>query len=80
VNCELPPAIAQQGRRKGTTKVESPAKGEVGYTPINSEERNLFFRFIVNRYEKACTIKTSNKAFSEWTEIFHDTVIVGDPG
>ena len=49
---------------------------EVGYTPINREECNLFFRFIANRYEKASTIITSNKAFSDWTELFHDPVIV----
>jgi DNA replication protein DnaC len=49
---------------------------EVGYTPINREECNLFFRFIADRYEKASTIITPNKAFSDWTELFHDPVIV----
>lgn len=49
---------------------------EVGYTPITREECNLFFRFIANRYEKASTIITSNKAFSDWTEMFHDPIIV----
>ena len=49
---------------------------EVGYTPINREECNLFFRFVANRYEKASTVITSNKAFSDWTELFHDPVIV----
>jgi DNA replication protein DnaC len=49
---------------------------EVGYTPIDREECNLFFRFIANRYEKSSTIITSNKAFSDWTELFHDPVIV----
>ena len=49
---------------------------EVGYTPINREECNLFFRFIANRYEKASTVITSNKAFSDWTELFHDQIIV----
>ena len=49
---------------------------EVGYTPISREECNLFFRFIANRYEKSSTIITSNKAFSDWTELFHDPVIV----
>ena len=49
---------------------------EVGYTPINREEGSLFFRFIANRYEKASTVITSNKAFSDWTELFHDPVIV----
>jgi DNA replication protein DnaC len=49
---------------------------EVGYTPIDRDECNLFFRFIANRYERASTIITSNKAFSDWTELFHDHVIV----
>lgn len=49
---------------------------EVGYTPINREECNLFFRFIANRYEKASTVITSNKAFSDWTELFHDPIII----
>jgi len=49
---------------------------EVGYTPVSREECNLFFRFVANRYEKASTIITSNKAFSDWTELFHDPVIV----
>ena len=49
---------------------------EVGYTPRDREECNLFFRFIANRYEKASTIVTSNKAFSDWAELFHDPVIV----
>ena len=49
---------------------------EVGYTPIDREECNLFFRFVANRYEKASTVLTSNKAFSDWTELFHDPVIV----
>ena len=49
---------------------------EVGYTPISREECNLFFRFVTKRYEKASTIITSNKAFSDWTELFHDPIIV----
>jgi len=49
---------------------------EVGYTPITREECNLFFRFIANRYEKTSTIITSNKAIGDWTELFHDPIIV----
>lgn len=49
---------------------------EVGYTPINREECNLFFSFIAGRYERASTIITSNKAFLEWEELFHDPVVV----
>jgi DNA replication protein DnaC len=49
---------------------------EVGYAPITREECNLFFRFIANRYEKSSTMITSNKAFADWTELFHDPIIV----
>ena len=49
---------------------------EVGYTPIDREQCNLFFRFIATRYEKNSTIITSNKAFTDWAELFHDPIIV----
>ena len=49
---------------------------EVGYTPINREECNLFYRFITTRYEKNSTIITSNKSFTDWTELFHDPIII----
>jgi len=37
---------------------------------------NLFFRFIANRYEKASTIISSKKTFSEWTDLYQDEVVV----
>lgn len=49
---------------------------EVGYTPITREECHLFYRFIATRYERSSTIITSNKAFGDWQELFHDPVIV----
>lgn len=49
---------------------------EVGYTPVNRDECHLFFQFISYRYERSSTIITSNKAFTEWTELFEDPVIV----
>ena len=49
---------------------------EVGYTPIDREECHLFHRFIATRYEKASTIITSNKTFNDWSELFHDPIIV----
>jgi len=49
---------------------------EVGYTPVNRDECHLFFQFISYRYERSSTIITSNKAFSEWTELFEDPIIV----
>jgi len=38
--------------------------------------RRIFYRFIATRYEKASTVITSNKAFGDWAELFHDPVIV----
>jgi len=66
----------KRGRGRGYYKSSLVIVDEVGYTPIDREECNLFFRFIANRYEKASTIITSNKSFSQWTELFHDPVIV----
>ncbi len=48
---------------------------EIGYLPMNREEASLFFRLVTRRYEKASTILTSNKSFSDWGEIFGDQVI-----
>jgi DNA replication protein DnaC len=49
---------------------------EVGYTPIDRKECYLFFRFICRRDEKASLVITSNKAFTEWAELFEDPVLV----
>ena len=48
---------------------------EVGYMPISRQEAHLFFQFISRRYERASTIITSNKSFTEWEEMFGDPVI-----
>lgn len=48
---------------------------EVGYFPVTSQEAYLFFQFISYRYERSSTIITSNKSFTDWQELFGDTVI-----
>lgn len=48
---------------------------EVGYMPISRQEAHLFFQFISRRYERASTVITSNKSFTEWEEMFGDPVI-----
>ncbi len=48
---------------------------EIGYLPMAREESSLFFRLINRRYERACTILTSNKSFMDWGEVFGDQVI-----
>ena len=48
---------------------------EVGYMPISRQDAHLFFQFVCRRYERASTVITSNKSFSEWEELFGDPVI-----
>lgn len=43
---------------------------EIGYMPIDQDSANLFFQLIAKRYEKHCTIITTNTPFSKWGEIF----------
>jgi DNA replication protein DnaC len=68
--------IGSKGRHRGHFKSALVIVDEVGYTPVSREECHLFFRFISHRYERASTIITSNKSFSDWAELFHDPVIV----
>lgn len=48
---------------------------EVGYLPIDVEAANMLFQLINKRYEKTSTIITTNKPFSEWGELFGDSMI-----
>ena len=64
------------GRSRSHYKSSLVVVDEVGYTPVTREECHLFYRFVATRYEKASTIITSNKAFNDWEELFHDPIIV----
>ena len=48
---------------------------EVGYLTIDKEGSNLLFQLINKRYENSSTIITTNKPFSEWGEVFGDSVL-----
>jgi len=48
---------------------------EIGYLPISKEEANKFFKLISELYEQTSIIITSNKGFSEWTEILGEQEI-----
>lgn len=48
---------------------------EVGYLPLDVESANMLFQLISKRYEKNCTIITTNKPFSKWNEIFGDVTV-----
>jgi DNA replication protein DnaC len=48
---------------------------EIGYLPVTPGGGNLFFQLVNARYEKGAMILTSNRGFSEWGEIFGDSVV-----
>lgn len=48
---------------------------EIGYTPIDRKEANLFFNLISELYEKQSIIITSNKNFESWAEMMGDGVM-----
>jgi len=48
---------------------------EIGYTPIEKREANLFFNLISDLYERVSVIITSNKSFESWAEMMGDEVL-----
>jgi len=48
---------------------------EIGYTPIEKREANLFFNLISELYDKVSLIVTSNKSFESWAEMMGDSVM-----
>lgn len=48
---------------------------EIGYLPLQRQESHLFFQLVSRRYERASTVFTSNKSYSEWGEVLGDNVI-----
>jgi DNA replication protein DnaC len=48
---------------------------EIGYTPIERKEANLFFNLISEMYERKSIIITSNKSFEGWAEMMGDEVM-----
>jgi len=48
---------------------------EIGYTPIERREANLFFSLISELYEMSSIIITSNKGFDSWAEMLGDEVM-----
>ena len=61
-----------ENRLKNYSKYKLLIIDEVGYLPLDIESANMLFQLISKRYEKSCTIITTNKPFSKWNEIFGD--------
>ena len=48
---------------------------ELGYLPFEPNAAHLFFQLISRRYERGAMLLTSNRAVSEWGQVFGDPVV-----
>jgi len=48
---------------------------EIGYTPIEKKEANLFFSLISELHERNSIVITSNKSFDAWAEMMGDSIM-----
>jgi DNA replication protein DnaC len=48
---------------------------EVGYLPLARADANLVFQLVARRYERGSILLISNKAFSDWGQMFGDEVL-----
>lgn len=48
---------------------------ELGYLPLEPNAAHLFFQLVTRRYERGSILLTSNRAPSEWGEVFGDPVV-----
>ena len=75
---QLKKALAEnrlETRLKHFSKYKVLIIDEIGYLPIDTDAANLFFQLISKRYEKHCTIITTNSNFSKWSDIFGSAAI-----
>jgi DNA replication protein DnaC len=49
---------------------------EVGYLSYSNQHADLLFELLNRRYEKKCTLVTTNRAFSQWHEVFPNAACV----
>ena len=48
---------------------------ELGYLPVDQASANWIFEVVSRRYEKGSIILTSNRGFSDWGQVFADSVV-----
>ena len=48
---------------------------EIGYLPLARADANMVSQLVARRYERGSILLTSNKAFSEWGQVFGDDVL-----
>jgi len=64
-----------QFRLSRLTKSDLVIIDEIGYTPIERNEANLFFTFVSDLYERTSIVVISNKGFDSWAELLGDEVM-----
>lgn len=48
---------------------------ELGYLPIEPDAAHVLFQLVSRRYERGSILLTSNRAVSEWGDVFGDPVV-----
>ena len=48
---------------------------ELGYLPLDQASANWILEVISRRYEKGSVVLTSNRGFSDWGQVFADSVV-----
>jgi DNA replication protein DnaC len=57
------------------TKPELLIIDELGYLPVEPDAAHVLFQLVSRRYERGSILLTSNRAVSEWGEVFGDPVV-----
>jgi DNA replication protein DnaC len=50
---------------------------ELGFVPFSQQGAQMLFTFISQRYQRASLLITTNLPFTEWTQVFQDTRLLG---
>ncbi len=50
---------------------------ELGYLPLDQASANWIFQVVSRRYDRGSVILTSNRGFSDWSQVFADPVVAG---
>jgi DNA replication protein DnaC len=74
LQCESAPA--RRRRIKALCRIELLAIDEVGYMSYDNHYADLLYEVISERYQNNSTIITTNKAFTDWGEIFPNAACV----
>lgn len=74
LECES--SAARRRRIKRFSRIELLVIDEVGYMSYDNRYADLLYEVISERYQKQSTIITTNKAFTEWGEVFPNAACV----